>query len=307
LPPRWEIGNHVPLAVKSHELDTDNALTVGPSSSTPSRDEPSIYTFRPRLFDGPPRDMTIRSFPAEAAPSRYDRRKETFVSTLAHELRQPLSALVAAVELVRRTPNFAAGDCIAALMKRQIDQMDATRWAHGNVTILKQRIDVRELVRDAAIDISGAVAERGHELVVVTASDPLWADVDPQRLQQVLSNLLRNAVKYTDPGGRISIAADRDGAATVTLSVRDTGRGIEPEALTHIFELFSQVRPLEAAGLGIGLSVVREIVALHHGRIEARSAGPGHGTEFIVALPVAPAPSYDSERRMSRTIRSSVH
>jgi signal transduction histidine kinase len=108
--------------------------------------------------------MTIRAVPAEAAPSRCDdRRKETFVSTLAHELRQPLSALMAAVELVRRAPDFAAGDRIAELMKRQIDQMnrvvedllDATRWAHGNVTILKQRIDVRELVRDAAIDISG--------------------------------------------------------------------------------------------------------------------------------------------------------
>ena len=259
--------------------------------------------------------MPIRSVPAEAAPSPHDRRKETFVSTLAHELRQPLSALVAAVELVRRAPNFAAGDRIADLMKRQIDQMnrvvedlmDATRWAHGNVTILKQRLDVRDLVRDAAIDIRAAVAERGHELVIATASEPLWADVDPQRFQQVLSNLLRNAVKFTDPGGRISIAADRDGAATVTLSVSDTGRGMEPEALTQIFELFSQVRPLEADGLGIGLSVVREIVALHHGRIEARSGGPGHGSEFVIALPVASGPSYGSERRTTRTIRALAH
>jgi two-component system CheB/CheR fusion protein len=99
----------------------------------------------------------------------------------------------------------------------------------------------------------------------------------------VLSNLLHNAVKYTDPGGRISLAAGRQ-AGAVTLSVSDTGRGIEPEALLHIFDLFSQVRPSEATGLGIGLSVVREIVGLHKGRIEARSEGLGHGSGCLELL-----------------------
>jgi two-component system, chemotaxis family, CheB/CheR fusion protein len=134
--------------------------------------------------------------------------------------------------------------------------------------------------------------------VVGTASEPLWVDADPQRLHQVLSNLLRNAVKYTDPGGRISLAADRK-AATVILRVSDTGRGIESESLVHIFDLFAQVRrPSEAAGLGIGLSVVREIVTLHKGRIKARSEGPGHGSEFIVTLPFAP-PSKISLKALS--------
>jgi two-component system CheB/CheR fusion protein len=228
------------------------------------------------------------------------RRKETFVSTLAHELRQPLSAMLAAVELARLTPDSSAANRATEVMKRQIGQMnrviedliDATRWASGKVTLRKQRLDIRDVIRDAAQDVTAAIAERGHEFVVATASEPLWADADPQRVHQVLSNLLRNAVKYTDPGGRISVAADR-GAATVTVRVSDTGRGIEPEALPHIFDLFSQVRPFEAAGLGIGLSVVREIVALHNGRIEVRSEGPGLGSEFIVTLPLAPPPAGD--------------
>jgi signal transduction histidine kinase len=235
---------------------------------------------------------------AEQALGLERRRKETFVSTLAHELRQPLSALLAAVEVVRLGPDAAVVNRATEIMKRQIGQMnrlvedliDATRWSRGKVSIRKQRIDVRETIKDAVQDIATIIAERGHQLVVATASAPLWADADPQRLQQVLSNLLRNAVKYTDPGGRISLAAER-GAATVTLRVSDTGQGIAPEALPHIFDLFEQVRPFETAGLGIGLSVVREIVALHEGRIEVRSEGPGHGSEFIIMLPLAPPPA----------------
>ena len=178
-------------------------------------------------------------------------------------------------------------------MKRQIGQMnrmvddlmDAMRWAAGKVTLRKQRIDARAVLRDAALDVTAAVAARRQELVVVTASEPLWVDADPQRLQQVLSNLLANAMKYTDACGQISLVAARQETA-VTLCVRDTGRGIERQALAHIFDLFSQVRPAEGAGLGIGLSVVREIVALHQGRVEARSQGPGQGSEFIVTLPL---------------------
>jgi signal transduction histidine kinase len=225
------------------------------------------------------------------------RRNETFVSTLAHELRQPLTALLAAVDVMRLAPDPAARHRATEVMKRQIGQMnrvvedliDATRWARGKVTLRKQRLDVRDVIRDAAMDVTAAVAERGHELVVATGSEPLWVDADPQRLHQVLSNLFRNAVRYTDPGGRIALAAKR-GVTTITLCVSDTGRGIEPDALMHIFDLFSQVRPCETAGLGLGLSIVREIVALHNGRIEARSEGLGQGSEFIVTLPLAPPP-----------------
>jgi two-component system, sensor histidine kinase len=225
-------------------------------------------------------------------------RKETFVSVLAHEIRQPLSALLTCVEVVRLASNSIAVDRATAIMQRQIGQMnrmledllDAARWASGKMTLRKERIDLRGMVDDAALDVRSAVAERRHELVVTTGLEPLWVDADPQRLHQVLSNLLRNAVKYTDPGGRISLGADRN-ATTITLRVCDTGRGIEPGALKSIFDLFSQVRPLETRGLGVGLSVARDIVALHDGWIEARSPGLGRGSEFIVCLPLAPGPA----------------
>lgn len=226
-------------------------------------------------------------------------RQEVFVSTLAHELRQPLSVLSSAVEVVRLAPASEAASRATAAIQRQIGQMsrlvedlmDTMRWACGKVTLRKQRIDVRAVLRDAALDVTAAVAARRQELVVATASEPLWVDADPQRLHQVLSNLLANAMKNTEAGGRISLVAARRGAA-VTLCVRDTGRGIERQALTHIFDLFSQVRPADGAGLGIGLSVVREIVALHQGRVEARSEGPGQGSEFIVTLPLAASTGY---------------
>ena len=175
-------------------------------------------------------------------------------------------------------------------MSRVIDDLiDEMRWACGKVTLRTQRIDVRQVLREAALDVTAAVVARRQELVVTTPSEPLWVEVDPQRLQQVLSNLLANAMKYTGPGGRITLAAEGEEAA-VTVSVSDTGRGIDRQALGHVFDLFSQVRPADGAGLGIGLSVVREIVALHRGRVEARSEGLGHGSEFIVTLPLAPPP-----------------
>jgi signal transduction histidine kinase len=202
--------------------------------------------------------------------------------------------MLAALEVVRRAPGANAVGRAADVMRRQIDQMsrlvedlvDATRWARGNVTLHKCRLDLRDVMSDAALDAAAGVAERGHALIVAKASEPIWVDADRQRLLQVLSNLLRNAVKYTEPGGRISMAAERI-ASTITLRVGDTGHGIEAEALPHIFDLFSQVRPQDGIGLGIGLSVVREIVALHGGSIEARSEGAWKGSEFIVTLPLA--------------------
>ena len=242
-------------------------------------------------------DVT-RQRASELAHQRDRRRHETFVSTLAHELRQPLAALLAAVEVIRVAPDSAAARRATDIMKRQISQMDrviedlvdATRWARGKVPLRTQRLDLRAVVNEAAQDILAAVAARGHELVVTTTSEPLWADADPQRLQQVFSNLLRNAVKYTEPGGRIDVSMELD-ADSVTVRVSDTGCGIERGALTDIFELFSQVRPSDSSGLGIGLSVVREIVGLHGGQIEARSEGPGRGSQFIVRLPAAHPPT----------------
>jgi two-component system, sensor histidine kinase len=278
-----------------------------PNGSSAGVTERDLHTWLFEAVEVVPRSPAAsRSRCVTVSPGRAEklaldlhaRRQEVFVSTLAHELRQPLSVVSTAIEVVRLAPASEAASRATTTIQRQISQMsrviedlmDEMRWACGKVTLRKQRIDVRQVLRDAALDVTSAVAARRQELVVATASDALWVDADPQRLHQVLSNLLVNAIKCTGPRGRISLAAAmRD--ATVTVSVSDTGRGIDRQALAHVFDLFSQLRPAEGAGLGIGLSVVREIVALHRGRIEARSEGLGHGSEFIVTLPLAPGPA----------------
>lgn len=220
-------------------------------------------------------------------------RRQAFMSVLAHELRQPLSTLSAAIEVMRCTPDPMAASRVIERMERQIDQMtravedllDETRWVRGKLSLRKQRVDLRQIVTAAATDVAGAVAAREHVIVVSAGDTPLWAEVDVQRLHQVLSNLLRNAVKYTEPGGRISLVTERT-ETTVRISVADTGRGIAAAALPTIFDLFSQVQPSEAIGVGVGLSVAREIVRLHNGRIEARSPGIGRGSTFVVTLPL---------------------
>lgn len=249
-----------------------------------------------RHFSDPPHGLTF-------ALDDEHRRQEIAVSVLAHEIRQPLSTLLAAVEVARLSPESMTH--VAEIMTRQIAQMnrlvddliDAARWTLGKSVLQTQRLDVRDVVRNAALDASPSVADRGHELEVATGAEPLWTNGDPQRLQQVFSNLLGNAVKYTDPGGRISLSAQQE-TSRIVVRVRDTGRGIAPEALGHVFDLFSQVRPSESSGLGVGLSVARTIVLLHGGRIEARSEGRGRGSEFVVTLPAEVAPaSVNGHRR----------
>jgi len=248
-----------------------------------------------RLSESRPARVRRRSFDGRAR--RADEPALEFVSTVAHELRQALTVLAASFATVRLAPASEAAVCATSTFERKIDEMsrvvddltDAMRWANGKVTLRKRWIDARDVLRDAAADATASAAARGHALEISTASEPLWVDADAQRLHQVLSNLLANAIKFTDRPDRIALAAQaRDG--TLLLRVSDTGRGIEREALAHVFDLFSQGARPEDAGLGIGLSVVREIVRLHGGQVEARSEGPGQGSEFIVTLPLAAPP-----------------
>lgn len=216
---------------------------------------------------------------------------EHFVWTLAHELRQPLSVLSTAVALVRSDAPSDATMRAVDIMGRQIAQMsrmiedlvDAARLANGKVSIHLERLDLRRVVADASIDVQAEMTERRHSFDVRCEVAPLFVRGDAQRLHQVFSNLLRNAIKYTDPGGRIILTVE-GAQATVTARVLDNGRGIGAPGLARIFDLFTQIEP-SATGLGIGLNVVREIVALHSGMILAHSAGLGKGSEFIVVLP----------------------
>jgi signal transduction histidine kinase len=229
-----------------------------------------------------------------------DRRKDEFLASLAHELRNPLAPIRSAVEVLRR-PELGAhhrGEAQAVIvrqvehMTRLIDDLlDVSRITRDMLVLRVQRIGL-EQVMAAAIETSRPlIAEREHALHVELPAEPVHLDADPARLAQVLSNLLTNAAKYTAPGGEIRVAAEADDRE-VLIKVTDTGIGIEPDMLPMVFDLFVQgdrSRDRSGGGLGIGLTLARRLVMMHGGAIDVHSAGPGQGAVFSVRLPVAPA------------------
>jgi PAS domain S-box-containing protein len=226
-----------------------------------------------------------------------DRRKDEFLATLAHELRNPLAPLRNSLSVLRLAGEGPGRERVYATMERQVDQMvrlvddllEVSRITSGKIALRRERVELAAVLR-AAIETSGPLVEASrHRLALSLPDEPLFLDADPLRLAQVFANLLNNAAKYTEEGGQISLAARREGAAAV-VSVRDDGVGIPPDRLAEVFDLFSQVdRSLGRAqgGLGIGLTLVRRLVEMHGGRVEAHSEGPGRGSEFVVTLPLA--------------------
>jgi PAS domain S-box-containing protein len=236
---------------------------------------------------------------AEEALKDADRRKDEFLATLAHELRNPLAPISNAVQLLRRPDGRRQSDRVIEMVGRQVGQiarlvddlMEVSRITRGKIDLQQERVPLSEIVR-AAVEGSQPNIERcGHQLAVALPDEPLVLEADRVRLTQVLTNLLNNASKYTDAGGRIWLdVRAEDGHAVV--SVRDTGIGIPADALPRVFDMFAQVHRAMGrghGGLGIGLTMVRSLVEMHRGTVEARSAGSGHGSEFIVRLPLAPA------------------
>jgi signal transduction histidine kinase len=233
-----------------------------------------------------------------AALREADKRKDEFLATLAHELRNPLAPLRNALHIMTLTDASLppAVRQTRDVMERQLghmvrlidDLLDLSRVSRGKIALKREQTDLAAAVR-AAVETSRPLIEKaGHELTIALPAGPVRVDGDPVRLAQVFANLLNNAAKYTDPGGSIRLTATADGAAA-EVRVRDTGVGIPAEALPRVFDMFVQVdKTLDRAqgGLGIGLSLVRELVALHGGTIEAFSDGPGRGSEFVVRLPV---------------------
>ena len=240
---------------------------------------------------------------AEARLRDADRRKDEFLATLAHELRNPLAPIRNGLAIMRLAEHDkGAVEQARRMMERQLGQMvhliddllDVSRITRGKLQLRKERLELAAAVRDA-VDIARPLIDAaGHALEVRLPQDSVYLDADPVRLAQVLSNLLNNAAKYTERGGHIWVTAERVDAE-VRLSVRDSGIGIPAEALTAIFDMFSQVdHSLERThgGLGIGLTLVKHLVEMHRGTIEAHSGGIGQGSEFVVRLPVvAPAVS----------------
>jgi PAS domain S-box-containing protein len=226
-----------------------------------------------------------------------DRRKDEFLATLAHELRNPLAPLSNMLEVLKRVHDDP--DTLARAretMERQLSQMvrlvddllDVNRISHDRLELRQSDVTLGAVIRQAVEASRPLVDAAGHELRVVLPNEPIILHADPARLAQVFGNLLNNSCKYTSPGGVISISAVRDGG-DVLVSVRDNGTGIPPDKIDRIFDMFTQVdRPLERAqgGLGIGLTLVKRLVEMHGGSIEAKSDGQGKGSEFVVRLPV---------------------
>jgi two-component system CheB/CheR fusion protein len=227
-----------------------------------------------------------------------DRRKDEFLAMLGHELRNPLGAVSNALEVLR-TAGLVPGGAVRMLdvIERQVrhltrlvdDLLEVSRITRGEISLRKESVDVRGVVVRAVETAQPWIDQRGHRLTLERPPEPMTLDGDPMRLEQVFANLLHNAAKYTEPGGRIEVrvAREDDHAA---VRVRDNGIGIAPELLPHVFELFTQGdRSLDRTrgGLGIGLTLVKRIVELHGGTIEARSEGVGRGSELIVRLPAA--------------------
>ena len=248
-----------------------------------------------------------------------DRRKDEFLATLAHELRNPLAPIRNALHIMRLKANDPATmEQARLIMERQLGQMvrlvddllDVGRITRGRLELRKERVDLASIVKNAVDTTRPLIDAAGHELTVTLPPQPVYLDADPVRLAQVLSNLLNNAAKYMERGGHIWLSAVRSDRELVVV-VRDTGIGIAAEALPAVFDMFTQLDgSLEKSrgGLGIGLTLAKQLVELHGGSIEARSDGPGKGSEFTVRMPVVPvlagvATSRDEEVRQDIPIR----
>ena len=233
-----------------------------------------------------------------ARVSDADQRKDVFLATLAHELRNPLTPIRNAMHVIRLAgDNRAAVAQTRGMIERQLSQLvrlvddllDVSRISRSKIELRKERVELQAIVRQAVETSSALVDHYGHRLDLSMPTVPLYVIADPARIAQVFSNLLNNAAKYTPPGGRIrvNVTSDEEGVA---VSVRDNGIGVPPDMLNSVFEMFTQVDTSldkSRGGLGVGLAIVKRLVEMHGGRVEARSDGANTGSEFIVTLPVA--------------------
>lgn len=246
---------------------------------------------------GTTRDITERQ-QMEEALRETDRRKDEFLATLAHELRNPLAPIRSGLQVIRRSdldqPKFEETLDILERQTKQIvhlvdDLLDISRITQGKIKLKKERIDLKSAL-DLAVESSrSAIDETQNELTVSVPEQPVFIDADLTRVAQIITNILNNAAKYSPRGGKITLSADEENGEAV-LRISDTGRGIPAEMLTNIFALFGQLEvgsEENQGGLGIGLSVVKKLVEMHGGSVEAASEGLGHGSVFLVRLPLA--------------------
>ena len=230
-----------------------------------------------------------------------NRSKEEFMALLSHELRNPLSPILNALEILRRMKTNdpiieQAGDIInrqVLQMARLVDDLlDISRITNGKLRLTKERVELRVVANAAAETVRPLMDARKHDFSMSLPTEPVWVEADRARLEQIVVNLLNNAAKYTDAGGLVRMSVAQEGAEAV-IHVRDNGVGISPEMLPRIFDLFTQIDGATSrthGGLGIGLALVRTLVEMQEGRVQAQSGGLGKGSEFTVKLHAMPAP-----------------
>lgn len=313
-----EIG-YEPWHAEMHEREVDQVV----STKRPIRGEvPFTGTFGRRIYDyifvpvigtdgeveavaGTTRDVTDRQ-QMEESLREGDRRKDEFLAILAHELRNPLAPIRSGLQILRRVGQDPAKFAeTLEIMERQTNQivhlvddlLDISRITQGKIKLKKERVDLKTAIEIALETSQGFIDQAQNTLSVAIPFTPVFVHADVTRVAQIILNILNNAAKYSDPGGQISLIARSDGSNAI-VEISDSGLGIEPEMLPTIFEMFGQiVTPDQEArgGLGIGLSVVKKLVEMHDGSVEAKSEGLGKGSVFTIRLPLAEVQS--SERR----------
>ena len=263
--------------------------TLLSAAQTAIRARARQYQIRGHLIERQKTELALRN---------ADRRKDEFLATLGHELRNPLAPILNSLEILKLSGAFedARTAPACAVMERQVhhlnrlvdDLLEVSRITRGIIEVKKEPLDLTAIVR-AAIETSRPIFENmRHEIRLDFEADHCYVAGDPVRLTQVFANLLNNAAKYTNQGGVITVTTRRDSGELV-VSVRDNGIGIAPNLLSQVFDMFMQVdrsTRRSQGGLGIGLTLVRSLMQMHGGSVEARSEGPGLGSEFVVRLPM---------------------
>jgi signal transduction histidine kinase len=297
---RSKVAVFAELHRKNREISIVNRALLAEVSER-RRAEQELHTLNQNL-DRLVAERTQALRELEAELRETDRRKDEFIATLAHELRNPLAPVRNAVQILQ-LPATAESDSqrARAIIGRQIgvmarlidDLMDVSRINRGHIELRREPVDLHRIVELAVEATRPHFTDNKHQLRLALPEHPVILDADVTRLSQVLVNLLTNAAKYTEPGGHVDVNAQVSGGS-VRIAVRDDGIGLAREHLDRVFDMFSQVESAMSrsrGGLGIGLSLVKHLVELHGGRVSAQSPGPGNGSTFTVTLPLSTAPA----------------